>query len=115
MKYASWVLVALLAIVFGCGPMTSEGRRVDTAKMREIFKGETTREGVIEKLGQPAKAEKMPTGEEKLIYYYKSEAYHHWWTLTKIYNQSLEVILKDGVVQNYVYTRETRNAPNDVD
>ena len=114
MKYASWILVVLLAFVFGCATMT-EGRRVDTAKMRELLKGETTREGVIEKLGQPAKVEKMPTGEEKLIYFYKSEGYNHWWTLSRIYNQRLEVILKDGVVQNYVYTRETRNAPNEVD
>jgi hypothetical protein len=115
MKYASWLLMALLVFTFSCGPTYKEGQRIDTAKMREIMKGETTRAGVIEKLGQPAKAENLPTGQEKLTYYYNSEAWDHWYNLPKLYNQNLQVILKDGVVENYIYTRETRNAPADVD
>ncbi len=115
MKYASWIILALLAFTFSCGPMTQEGRKIDTAKMREILKGETTRAGVIDKLGQPAKTENLPTGQEKMTYFYNSEGYYHWWTLSRIYNQKLEVILKDGVVENYLYTRETRNAPRDIE
>ena len=115
MKFAGWILAGLLLFTFSCGPTYTEGRKIDTAKMREILKGETTREGVIDRLGQPAKTEKMPAGEEKLTYYYNSEGYTHWWTLSRIYNQKLDVILKEGVVENYYYDRETRNEPKDVD
>jgi hypothetical protein len=109
MKLASLIGILVLAFVFGCGPAVKEGNKIDTTKMREIYKGYTTSDEVVAKLGKPAEIKKMPTGEEKYIYKYNEEEYTHWWTLPRLYKQDLEVTIKDGVVQNYVYTRMVRD------
>ena len=115
MKLASVIGILILAFAFGCGPVVKEGNKIDTAKMREIYKGYTTEDDLVAKLGKPAKTEKLPTGEVKYIYYYNEEEYLHWWTLPRLYKQNLEVTLKNGVVQNYVYTQETRKQPSEKD
>ncbi len=109
MKLASLIGILLLVFAFGCGPSVKEGNRIDTAKMREIYKGYTTADEVVAKLGKPAEVQKLPTGEEKYIYKYNEEQYTHWWTLPRLYKQDLEVTIKDGIVQNYVYLRESRD------
>lgn len=112
MKYLSMVLIILWGLTFGCGPIVVEGNKIDTAKMRELIKGQSTKAEIFQKLGQPAKIEKLPGGEEKYIYHYYYEEYTHWWTLPKLYKQNLEVYVKDNIFQNYIYTRETRDIPS---
>ncbi|MFH1857858.1 MAG: hypothetical protein ABH845_03015 [Candidatus Omnitrophota bacterium] len=115
MRYASLMVVILLGFTFGCGPMLVEGNKIDTAKMRELIKGQSTKAEVFQKLGQPAKVEKLPSGEEKFSYNYYYEEYTHWWTLPRIYKQDLEVYVKGDIFQNYIYTRELRDVPTDKD
>jgi hypothetical protein len=111
MKLASLIGVLLLAFVFGCGPSVKEGTKIDIEKMREIYKGYTTSDEVVAKLGKPTEIKRMPTGEEKYIYKYNEEEYIHWWTLPRLEKQELEVTIKDGVVQNYVAYRTIRDKP----
>lgn len=112
MKYASLILVILLGLTFGCGPIVVEGNKVDIGKMRELIKGESTKAEVLQKLGQPAKKETLPGGGEKYLYNYYYEEYTHWWTLPRTYKQNLEVYMKGDVMENYIYTRESRNTPD---
>ncbi len=112
MKYASVILVVLLGLTFGCGPIIVEGNKVDIEKMRELIKGESTKAEVLQKLGQPAKIETLPSGGEKYLYNYYYEEYTHWWNLPRTYKQNLEVFVKDNVFQNYIYTRESRDIPS---
>ena len=112
MKYASLIFVVLLGLTLGCGPAIVEGNKVDTGKMRELIKGESPKAEVLQKLGQPAKIETLPGGGEKYLYSYYYEEYTHWWTLPRTYKQNLEVYMKGDIMENYIYTRESRNFPD---
>jgi len=105
----------LLGLTISCGPIIVDGNKIDTKKMRELIKGQSNKAEIFQKLGQPAKVEKLPGGEEKYIYSYYYEEYTHWWTLPKMYKQNLEVFVKGDVFQNYIYTREMRDVPTDED
>ncbi len=111
MKYASLIFVILLGLTISCGPTIVEGNKIDTKKMRELIKGQSSKAEVFQKLGQPAKVEKLPGDVEKFVYHYYYEEYTHWWTLPRMYKQNLEVIVKEDIFQNYFYTLETRDVP----
>ncbi len=109
MKIIGILIVLSLLVIGGCGYTIMEGKKFDAAKRTEIIKMKTTAPEVIQILGQPAKIEKLPAGQEKYIYRYYKEEYTHWWTLPKIEHEKLEVLLKNGVVQDYSYTEEGRD------
>jgi asparagine N-glycosylation enzyme membrane subunit Stt3 len=105
MRIASAVLVVLLAFAFGCGPMLSEGTRIDASKADKIVKNKTSAQEVEALFGKPYKVEKMGGGKETYIYYYKYEEYVHWNTLPKTTEQKLEVDILNGVVTDYTWNR----------
>ena len=107
MRIAGAVLVVLLAFVFGCGPMLSEGTRIDASKADKIVKSKTTAQEVESLFGKPYKVEKMGGGKETYIYYYKYEEYVHWYTLPKTSEQKLEVDILNGVVTDYTWNRSS--------
>jgi hypothetical protein len=109
MKYAGLILVLLLVFTSGCGPTIVQGKRVEVSQRSDLIKGQTTVDKAVEILGQPASIEKLPTGGEKYVYQYYKEEFTHWWTLPRYERQRLEVFFKNGIVQDYVYTRESRN------
>ena len=108
MRIASLVLILLLAFTVSCGPTITRGKYIDAERRSEIVNGQTTAERVVELFGQPEKIEKLPSGGEKYTYQYYHEEYNHWWTLPKYEKQDLEISIKDGMVQDYVFTREYR-------
>jgi hypothetical protein len=109
MKYAGLILVLLLVFTSGCGPSIVQGKRVEVSQRGDLVKGQTTVEKAVEILGQPASIEKLPSGGEKYVYQYYKEEYTHWWTLPRYERQRLEVLFKNGIVQDYTYTRESRD------
>ena len=115
MKLRILVLILLLAFTFGCGPTITQGTRIDAEKRSEVLKGQTTAEQVVGLFGKPEKVEKLPTGGEKYIYSYYYEAYDRWYRPNKYDKQKLEVAIKDGVVQDYLFIREFRGEITDKD
>jgi outer membrane protein assembly factor BamE (lipoprotein component of BamABCDE complex) len=108
MRIASLGLILLLAFTVSCGPAITRGNYIDAERRNEIVNGQTNAERVVELFGQPNKIEKLPAGGEKYTYEYYHEEYEHWWTLPKYEKQNLEISFKDGMVQDYVFTREYR-------
>ncbi len=108
MRIASLGLILLLAFTVSCGPAITRGNYIDAERRNEIVNGQTNAARVVELFGQPNKIEKLPSGGEKYTYEYYHEEYEHWWTLPKYEKQNLEVSFKDGMVQDYVFTREYR-------
>jgi len=107
MKYASLILLILLVFTFSCGQSVVQGRKIDTAKVSALIKGETTTNEVEQTLGKPDKIEKMPTGEEKYVYGYYEEKYIRWNVLPEETKQNLEITIKDGRVKDYQYQRQS--------
>ena len=101
MRIASAVLVVLLAFAFGCGPMSTEGRKIDASKVDQLVKNRTTAQDVEAIFGKPYKVEKLGAGKETYIYYYRYEEYVHWYTLPKTMEQKLAVDILNGVVIDY--------------
>jgi len=100
MRYISVTLVLLLAFIFGCAPTIIEGRKIDSAKLKQLMPGTSQTQKVEELFGKPDKVENLPTGEQMYVYGFELKN-RHWWTTEEADNQKLEVTLKDGVVQTY--------------
>ncbi|MDH4268059.1 MAG: hypothetical protein OEW45_20725 [Deltaproteobacteria bacterium] len=115
MRFIGLIAILLLVFTIGCGPTIMEGKRIDASQRGEIIKGQTTTAGVVEILGQPAKIEKLPSGAEKYVYQYYKEEYSAWWTLPKYERQKMEVFIKNGIVQDYVYNVERRGMVTEED
>jgi|YelNatPaOPRAMG01_1025707.scaffolds.fasta_scaffold60871_2 hypothetical protein len=109
MKAKGLVIVLSLLFIAACGYTIIEGKKFDANKRVEIIKMKTTAPEVVQILGQPAKIEKLSAGQEKYIYRYYKEEYTNWWTLPKVEHERLEVLLKNGVVQDYAYVEEGRD------
>lgn len=106
MRVVSIVFVVLLAFTFSCGPMSSEGTKIDASKREQIVKNKTTAQEVEAMFGKPYKVEKMGGGKETYVYYYKYEEYVHWYTLPKTMVQKMDVDILNGVVTDYHYNVE---------
>ncbi len=114
MKYLGIFGILLLVFAVGCGPSIMEGKRIDASHRADLLKGQNAA-GVVAMLGQPAKIDKLSSGGEKYTYQYYKEEYTHWYTLPKYERQKMEVFLKNGIVQNYVYQVERRGTPAEID
>jgi hypothetical protein len=62
----------------------------------------------VQILGKPDSIQKLPAGGEKYVYNYYKEEYTKWYSLPRFERQKLEVFFKGGIVQDYVYSRESR-------
>jgi len=109
MRYISVILVLLLAFIFSCAPTMIEGRKIDSAKVKQLMPGVSNVQKVEALFGKPDKIDKLPTGEENYVYGYEVKN-PHWWTMDAVNKQKLEVTLKDGVVQTYKLRTEGKEA-----
>ncbi|MGC8809195.1 MAG: hypothetical protein ACP5Q3_02960 [bacterium] len=109
MKALGVLIILSCLVIAGCGYTIMEGKKFDAEKRTEIIKMKTTAAEVVQLIGQPAKIEKPSPDQEKYIYRYYREEYTNWWTLPKIEHEKLEVLLKNGVVQDYSYSEEGRD------
>jgi len=94
------MLVLLLAFSFGCAATTLEGKKIDSAKLKQLVPGVSQVQKVEQLFGKPDKVENLPTGEQKYVYGFEMKN-PHWWTTEEADKQRLEVTVKRGVVQNY--------------
>lgn len=100
MRYLKVMLVFFLAFSFGCASTIIEGRKIDSAKLKQLAPGVSQAQKVEELFGKPDKVENLSTGEQMYVYGYDMKN-RPWWTTEAVDKQKLEVIVKDGVVQNY--------------
>jgi hypothetical protein len=89
--------------------MIIEGRKIDSAKLKQLQIDVTKTNKVEELFGKPDKVERLPSGEEMYVYQYDRKN-PHWWTMDAVDKQKLEVVLKDGVVQTYKLRTEGKEA-----
>jgi outer membrane protein assembly factor BamE (lipoprotein component of BamABCDE complex) len=80
--------------------MIIEGRKIDSAKLKQLMPGTSQTQKVEELFGKPDKVENLPAGEQMYVYGFELKN-RHWWTTEEADKQKLEVTLKDGVVQTY--------------
>ncbi|MFH1857859.1 MAG: hypothetical protein ABH845_03020, partial [Candidatus Omnitrophota bacterium] len=64
---------------------------------------------VTELLGSPVKTEKLSDGDVLYVYSYRT-AEPHWWTVDKTSNQRLEITVRDGIVKDYKFRQEGKEA-----
>ncbi len=116
MKLAGWMLLALLlAVVVSCGPTIREGQMFDATKINQLIKGGVTEAQVVQLLGKPGKVEKSHSGGNSYIYQYYVEQYVHWYAPSSYERHKLVVDLKNGVVEDYHYTKEFRGKITEAD
>jgi hypothetical protein len=103
MRYMRWVLVLFLGLAIGC--VSIEGRKIDGAKVKTLMNDEANQEYVIKTFGEPQEKEKLSSGEEKYVYFYrmKSRMFLMKRDGDPRDQQRLEVILKNNTVNRYRY------------
>jgi len=109
MKWISLGLILLLAFVFACAPVVMEGKKVDSAKLKEMSVGQTDKAKVEKLFGKPSKVETVSAGVEKYIYTYRTQD-PEWYTIDKTQNQNFEVWFQNGVLMYYKLRSEGREA-----
>ncbi len=103
MKYLGFVLILFLCFAIGCASM--EGRKIEGAKVKTLMNEGANQEYVIKTFGQPQQKEILSSGEEKLVYYYRTKS--RMFLMKRDGDpreqQRLEVVLKDNMVDRYRY------------
>jgi len=100
MKWVSLGLVVLLAFAFGCAPTVMEGRKVDSAKLKEMSVGQTNKAQVEKVFGKPARVETVSPGVDKYTYTYRTTD-PEWYTIDTVQRQEFEVWFQNGVLMYY--------------
>ncbi len=100
MRWISFLLVSLLALSFACAPTVIEGRKVDSAKLKEMSVGKTDKAQVEKVFGKPARVETASPGVEKYIYNYRA-ADPEWYTIDAVQKQEFEVWFQNGLLVYY--------------
>ena len=114
MKFAAHLVLLILLGLFisleSCSyTLTSiQGPKVTSAQVQQIKLGRTTETDVLRLLGPASKKERVPNGNERLVYEttevksltfpwgYQAKGF-----LDKEQDEIFEVTLKDGIVQSY--------------
>ncbi len=102
-------LVLIVAFTFSCAPTVIEGVKIDAEKVRQLKAGETDVNKVVELLGTPTKAEKLPNGDLVYFYNYRAET-PIWFATDTTATQVLEVTLRQGVVKDYKFRQVGKEA-----
>ena len=100
MRWISLLLVSLLALSFACAPTVIEGKKVDSAKLKEMSVGLTNKADVEKAFGKPARMENVSPGVEKYIYNYRTTD-PEWYTIDAVQKQEFEVWFQNGVLVYY--------------
>jgi hypothetical protein len=109
MRFSVLMVTLFMAFTFGCAPTIVEGRKIDSTKLEQLFIGQTKVANVKKLFGKPDKIEKLPSGEENYFYGYCVRN-PPGWTVSKLYDEELEIIVKDGVVQTYTFIQEKKES-----
>jgi len=109
MKWISLLLVSLLALSFACAPTVIEGKKVDSAKLKEMSPGLTSKAQVEQTFGKPARVETVSPGVDKYVYVYRTTD-PEWYTIDTIQRQDFEVWFQNGVLMYYKLRSEGAEA-----
>jgi outer membrane protein assembly factor BamE (lipoprotein component of BamABCDE complex) len=107
------VLLILLALsIYGCTTYTTttEGTLIHENMVADIETGETTKEWIIDLLGEPTEKSMLKDGKEKMVYIYTEKSVPRYFFNTIadesnaiISKNVLEIVIKDGTVFSYKY------------
>jgi hypothetical protein len=98
MRYLSIALVLLLIGAAGCA--TTEGKRIDGSKTKNLVAEGTTPDDVVRMFGHPQQKENLPSGETKYLYYFKERRFFAL-QIDPEEIQRLEVFIKNNRVERY--------------
>jgi hypothetical protein len=99
------LLIPVIAFFMGCSSPYVVGTPIEKAKVVQIVPGTTDEAKIVEMFGPPEKKEMIGAGETKYVYgYFYQEP--KVWTKSIQHKTSLEVLMKDGVVQKYEYKKQ---------
>ena len=102
MKWISLMLVSLFALSFACAPTVIEGKKVDSARLKEMTPGLTSKAQVEQTFGKPARVETVSSGAgvDKYVYLYRTTD-PEWYTIDTVQRQDFEVWFQYGVLMYY--------------
>ena len=109
MRWIGLMLVLLLGLSFACAPTVIEGRKIESATLKEMSVGQTNKAKVEQLYGKPTRVETVVPGVEKYVYAYRTQD-PEWYTIDKTQNQDFEVWFQDGVLIYYKLRSEGREA-----
>ena len=109
MKWFSLLLVVLVGFSFACAPTVLEGKKIDSANLKQLAVGQTDKAKVEQVFGKPAKVETVSPGVEKYIYSYRVKD-PEWYTIDKTQSQDFEVWFQNGKVVYYKLRTEGQEA-----
>ena len=112
--FAFFLLAGAALLLTGCSYTFSSavGTRVTLAQIQEIKLGRTTELDLAKLLGSPTKMEKAKDGTQRLVYEWTDiwsptflGGYQARGFFDKEKDEAFEIIIKDGVVQNYRFMK----------
>ena len=109
MKWIRLLRGSLLALSCACAPTVIEGKKVDSAKLKEMSPGLTSKAQVEQTFGKPARVETVSPGVDKYIYAYRTTD-PEWYTIDTIQRQDFEVWFQNGVLMYYKLRSEGAEA-----
>jgi len=113
------IIIAAMTIT-ACAAISSvkvktEGVKITKEQINEIKPGSTTKNDIIKTFGNPIKTESKTDGTDALTYTYtekKTPTYFGEFIVnekqSKIITMTLEVTIKDGLVQSYNFAQEEK-------
>lgn len=112
MKFRIIIIVTLVILsLSGCATSSySVGKNFPSENVSQIVKGKTTSEGMISLFGEPYSKTVISATSEKWIYMYSegtSKAQSYIVTMdvkTTGTQKTLDVLITDGIVENYTFT-----------
>jgi outer membrane protein assembly factor BamE (lipoprotein component of BamABCDE complex) len=85
---------------FACAPTVIEGKKVDSAKLKELQVGLSSKTQVEQTFGKPARVETASPGVDKYVYLYRTTD-PEWYTIDAVQRQDFEVWFQNGVLMYY--------------
>ncbi|CAG9297070.1 outer membrane protein assembly factor BamE domain-containing protein [Celerinatantimonas diazotrophica] len=110
-----WIVVAFVSALLLSGCATSNysvGRDFPSQEVQQIVKGKTTQAQILAMFGKPYSKSALENNQEKWVYLYShgtSHAQSYLITMSvtvKGHRKMLDVLFKDGVVENYSYLED---------
>lgn len=98
------IVMAIIFMVVGCAGY-SGGRDISAEQAYSIVKGKTTTDQLLLQFGQPS--HKMPSADGGERWFYSRYSMGRTSLFTaKSQSKSLNIILKNGIVENYTFTEQ---------
>jgi len=109
MKIILFLVLSLLCV--GCTHIRIQGTDIDLSKIAQIKKGETSKDQVVELLGNPTDKSLVPSGQIKWTYVYSyTEVESNFWTdntyIKSLLKKKIEILFDDDIVSDII-TLET--------